>query len=311
MHRRTFLAACSSGTLLGAAVLAAEDADSSSQGLSLGFGTYGMKSLSTEQAIELIAEVGFDAIELTIRPDWDVDPGQLPPRRRGQLRQQLVDSGLQLTSLMEQLHVDESDRRLEQRIERIKLAAELAHDLAPDAPPLLQTTLGGGGDWQAVRSRYADELAHWADVAEQSELTIAVKPHRGGAMNRPEHAAELLAAVGRPERLRMCYDYSHYDLRDMTLQQTVQTALPILGHVAVKDVIPQGDRFRFLLPGESGRIDYSQLLRLLHDGGYRGDISCEVSGQIWSRPDYEPAEAARICYNHLSQAFQRSGVPRR
>ena len=60
----------------------------------------------------------------------------------------------------------------------------------------------------------------------------------------------------------------------------------------------------FLLPGESGTFDYANLLRLFHEGGYRGDVCCEVSSMVSSKPGYDPSAAAKTCYRNMARAFE-------
>ena len=310
IHRRRFLEkAVLTGTALASNPHLLE-ATQSTPALTLGFSTYGAKTLSTEAAITMIAKTGFDSIELTIWPDWDANPAKMGSKRRKEIRKRLADAGLRVTSLMEHLHIDEPKRTPAQRLERLKLAAGLAHDLSPQRPPLLQTTIGGGGKWTEKRNAYAAEIADWMTIADAHDLVIAVKPHRGGAFSRPSEASELLTGLGKPKRLKMCYDYSHYDFRDMTLEGTIRTSLPHVGHIAVKDVVRRNKRLRFVLPGEGGRIDYSRLITQFHRGGYRGDICVEISGQVWSQKGYEPLAAARSCYKHLAQAFINAKVAR-
>ena len=314
MDRRGFLqAGVGTGLALGTGLLTAPPTTAAApkvKTLTLGFSTYGARSLKTEAAIDLVATTGFDSIELTIWPDWDADPAVMKPPRRRAIRKRLTDRGVRVTSMMEHLHIDDPKRSPAQRLERIRLAAALAHDLDPDHPPLLQTTIGGGGKWAQKRDGYAREIAEWLKVADAEDLVIAVKPHRGGAFSRPREAAELIKRLGQPKRLRMCYDYSHYDFRDMTLEGTIKTALPFVGHIAVKDVVRRDKRLRFVLPGQGGRIDYARLIGGFHAGGYRGDICVEISGQVWSQPGYDPVGAARKCYQHLAEAFAKSAVPR-
>jgi sugar phosphate isomerase/epimerase len=314
MYRRSFLqAGVATGLAWGAGLVTTPStpaAASTAKTLTLGFSTYGTKSLKTEAAIDLVSATGFDSIELTIWPDWDADPAVMKPARRRALRKRLADRGLRVTSLMEHLHIDDPKRTRAQRLQRIKLAAALAHDLNPVHPPLLQTTIGGGGKWAQKRDGYLQEITEWLKVADAEDLVIAVKPHRGGAFSRPREAAELIKRLGSPRRLRMCYDYSHYDFRDMTLEGTLKTSLPFVGHIAVKDVVRRDKKLRFVLPGQGGRIDYARLIGGFHAGGYRGDICVEISGQVWSQPGYDPVVAARSCYQHLAGAFARSGVPR-
>ncbi|HWL09834.1 MAG TPA: sugar phosphate isomerase/epimerase [Planctomicrobium sp.] len=278
--------------------------------MTLGCGTYGLKSFRSEQAIDLIQGIGFDSIEFTIWPGWDLDPVQVDAGRRQRIKEKLDHSSLKLSSLMENLHVQKKGEEISVRLERIKRAAELAHTLAPNHPPLLQTVLHGSQTSPEILKQYTDELDEWVKVANAVDLTIAFKPHRGSTVSRPEEAVWIIEALGRPERLKICYDYSHFDLRDMTLEGTLNEALPWLACVAVKDVVPTDNGTRFVLPGTGGRIDYVQLLKLLQLGGYQGDVSCEVSAQVWSQADYDPVAATKMCYFKMSAAFEQAGISR-
>ncbi|MEL6107116.1 MAG: sugar phosphate isomerase/epimerase family protein [Planctomycetota bacterium] len=281
-----------------------------SHSMTLGFGTYGMKSLTTESAIKAIAEIGFDSIEITVNSGWDADSSMLGKARRAGLASQIQASGLKLTSLME--HVPPTSEKLQRvALQRLRLAADVAHDLAADEPPLIQTVLGGG-DFESTKQALVDRLGKWVELADATETVIAIKPHRGGAMSKPSQAVWLMNRLGDPARLRMVYDYSHYAFRDLDIESTVQAALPSTAHIAVKDAVKDTatGRVRFALPGESGTVDYKRIFGLFKAGGYRGDVSCEVSGQVWSQKNYDPIAAARRCYKNMAAAFESAGMTR-
>ena len=119
----------------------------------------------------------------------------------------------------------------------------------------------GGGTWdkKACRTLVRDRLGEWGAVLEKGGAgkgigaTLAIKPHRSGAMNRPEHALWLLNQLKRPAWLRLVYDYSHFDLRDLPLEGTVKALAADTVFVAVKDVALR-DEAAFLLPAESKRV---------------------------------------------------------
>ncbi|MGE0757938.1 MAG: sugar phosphate isomerase/epimerase family protein, partial [Pirellulaceae bacterium] len=276
--------------------------------MTLGFSTYGMKSLTTERAIKSVARLGFDAIEICVIEGWDADGASVAAGRREAIGRQLVDSGLRLTALMEHVH-PETDSLQHKALERLKIAAGLAHAWCPAAPPLIQTTLGSG-QWSQVRAPLRDRLGAWIELAEAEKVVLAIKPHRGGAMSQPADAVWLIEQLGRPDRLKMVYDYSHYAYRDLSIEATVATALPYTAHVAVKDAIQENQRVLFRLAGETGALDFPRILRLLAAGGYRGDVNCEVSGMVSSQPGYDPLSAAKICYTNMSRAFEQAGVAR-
>jgi inosose dehydratase len=278
-------------------------------GCTLSIGTYSLRGMALEEAIALVAEIGYDGIEIATQPGFDGEPDRLPPARRAELRQRLDASGLRLTALMEQItpSADEAQRRDD--VGRLQRVFDLAHALAPGRPPLVQTVLGGGR-WDEKKGLFRDRLAEWRDAASACAVVLAIKPHRGGALSRPDEAAWLFRQLGDSRWLRMVYDYSHYASRDMPLEETVRTALPYTAHIAVKDAVAQGSRVVFALPGESGTFDYARLLRLFHEGGYRGDVCCEVSSMVSGRPGYDPSAAAKTCYANMARAFERANVPR-
>ena len=288
---------------------AAGDKQTKSTTCTLGFGAYGLPTLTTEQAIDAVADAGYDSIELYVLADRDLDAGKVPKLRRKHLHKQLSDKGLHLSSLMENLRPIDSPERHASDLKRLKAACYLAADLNPDQPPAVQTVIGGK-NWPDVRDLCAERLKDWADVAQATGVTVAIKPHRGSAMSKPEHAAWVLKQLGNPPGLRMWFDYSHYAFRDLPMDKMVQQALPITAGVAVKDAVKVGDRVSFDLPGKSGTIDYSKLLKLLYTGGYRGDICVEVSAAVWKKEGYDQIAALRDCYDHLSNSFRDAGVPR-
>ena len=168
----------------------------------------------------------------------------------------------------------------------------------------------GGGTWEEKKELFRDRLTDWVDAAAQSRVVLAIKPHRGGALSRPEEAIWLIRELGDSPWLRMVYDYSHYAFREMPLEETVRTALPYTAHLVVKDAVRDGEKVVFALPGASGTFDYAQLLRLFYDGGYRGDVCCEVSSMVSRKPDYDPVVAAKACYEAMARAFEKAKVPR-
>jgi inosose dehydratase len=286
-----------------------DETPSSSAGMTLGFSTYGMKSLTTELALAVLAQLGYDSVELTVRQGWDADPVPMAAKRRADLGRLLDASGLRLTSLMEHLQPSQDAKAHTAALDRLKRVAALGHDLSEARQPLIQTTLGGGS-WDTVNAMYRDRVADWVEVCQQAGCVLAIKPHRGGGMSRPEQARWLIVQLDNTPWLRMVYDYSHYAFREMPLSETIRTALPVTAHIAVKDAVQRDEQVVFQLPGESGRFDYAPLLKQFHGGGYRGDVSCEVSGMVWSQRDYDPIQAARVCYRHMSRAFQEAAVPR-
>lgn len=276
----------------------------------LGFGTYGLPTWTTEQSIDRVAAAGYDSIELYVLADRDFDSTKIGTSRLQEIRQRLSDKKLQVASLMENLRPADSLDRHRSDLKRLRAACELSKALSPDSPPPVQTIVGGK-NWKQFRELAAKRLQDWARIGQETGVTVAIKPHRGGAMSQPSQAAWLLEKLGHPKFLRMWFDYSHYAFRDLPVADMVKQALPITAGVAVKDAVKKNNKISFALPGEAGTIDYANLLRLLHNGGYRGDISVEVSSAVWRKPDYDPQAALESSYQHMAAAFRTAKIERK
>ncbi len=310
LHRRHFLAQ-SAATLALAALprkVLGAPANSPAQ-IGLGFSLYGMKSLSLDDALKGCADIGYDNVELALMPGYPTEPKLLSPASRGQLRQRLDALGLGLSALMENLSLPVEDTGHRANLERLKLAAELGHVLSPDAPPVLETVLGGKPEqWPELKERMAERLRGWAQVGAAQRQVIALKPHVGGALHTPEDALWLWQQADSPW-IKLVYDFSHFELRGFKLDDSLQMIAPHAAFVHVKDSEGDASKFKFLLPGE-GKVDYSHYLHLLKQASYRGAVVVEVSGLIFNQPNYDPIMAARKSYLVLAAAFAKAGIKR-
>jgi inosose dehydratase len=311
--RRQFIASTLAAVIAPVAGRAADETPGSKPtpaGPTFGFNTYGMKTFTTEQALHELAAIGFDSVELDCTAGRDADPGSLTPARRADIRKIAGDLGLWLTAVQGVGVPSANDAQHEANLERLKVLAQLVHDLCPEHPPLIEAGLGGRDPWEKMKPLFVRRVADWVKVAESSDFTIVVKPHRDTSMDRPEEAIELFKELGASPRLRMSYDYSHFALRDMPLADTIRIALPWTGFVAFKDVAIENGHSAFKLPGETKQIDYTALVRQFHEGGYRGDYNCEISSMIFNKPGFDSLAAAKFSYANIAPAFTAAGVTR-
>jgi len=268
----------------------------------LAIGNYGMKSVPLEDAIRRIAAIGFGGFECCAIPEWDSEPSRITAERRRTAAGLLEDGGLRLVAVMEDLPPQVDEGRARAALDRLRQSLELGRDLTRGKRPLVQTVLGGGV-WEQVRGTFRDRLGAWVDLARDQGGTVAIKPHRFGAMSTPGQAAWLLEQLGSPEQLRIVYDYSHYAYRDLSIEETVRQAEGLVAYVALKDAVMADGKVSFALPGANGSVDHAAIRRALEATGYAGDYCCEVSGQIWRQPGYDPFAAAEACHRNLAPLF--------
>jgi inosose dehydratase len=270
----------------------------------LGFKQYGMKKIPVREAIGHIAKIGYKALSLTLMPTWDTEPKLLSKTDRADIRRQIGDLGLVLATVQESLRLlPGPNTTKEKNLERLREAAALAHELSPGAPAVIETTLGGRpADWEEIKRKMADELGVWAKTLEPLETRVAIEGHVGQAADRLEKMVWIFEQVKTPWIANL-FDYSHYKLQGVGVREALrQLARQTAAH-HVKDSVGTPENFRFLLPGDSGDIDYKEYARTLADIGYRGALLLEVSSQIFDRPGYDGLAVAKHCWDNMAPFF--------
>ena len=308
LNRRCVLTAAAIQLAAASDLVRAIDADTPAT-IGFGFGTYGMKSLKTADAIRVCAEIGYDGIEFALISGWPTEPTALGRRERTEIRGQLRDLNLAVPSLLDSLPCLRSDQQHAANVQRLKRATELAHDLAPETPPVVQSIAAGKTDqWDESKTQLVDQLSDWAEVGRESQTVICFKPHAAHAVHTPERALWVHRQINSPW-LKVVYDYSHFNLEGLSLAASLKQLLPITAYVQVKDSRGTPAKHEYLLPGD-GETDYSELLTVLKDAGYCGFVNVEVSSHVHRKPDYEPIPTARLCYQRLAPLFESLAIRR-
>ncbi len=119
----------------------------------VGYGLYGMRDLPYMGGLEHLARIGYKHVEITLRPGWNTEPKLLTRANRAEIRKRIGDLGLTLVDVMEGMQ-PASNATVEQNLERLRAAAEMAHECSPGAPALIQTPIGGRpGTWMQRRAK--------------------------------------------------------------------------------------------------------------------------------------------------------------
>lgn len=296
LPRRQFVVATAG--LLAAGRLQAEP--KASPAFPLGFSLYGMKSLSIAEGIAACAKLGYECTELPLLADWPGDSTKLSDADLCAIREASEQHKLPIVALMENLPLLATDDAHRTNLKRLQRATEIARALSPDAPPLIETILGSNLPWEKTQDAMRARLREWVAVVEKARVRLCIKAHVSNTVRTPEQLAWLLDEI-KSGYLLAAYDYSHFQLRGQTLAESFAPLAKQTAFIHVKDAQGEPGKFQFLLPGE-GTIDYVDYFRLLARHGYTGPVVVEVSGQLHSRPGYDPLAAARQCWKVLSTA---------
>lgn len=276
----------------------------------IGYGTYGMPSVPIEEALKRLASMGYEGIELAVASKFPTAPEKLDEGKRREIRSLFNGLGLELPAFLLTMNVIDVDLEGHRgNLEDFKKVADLANDLALDKPPAIVTTVGGRTDeWESVQDLLVERLVELVGVAAEKGCVFAIELHVHGAVDRPDRGLWVLERVNS-SALKFNFDISHFDLIGLTLEETVPALVPHSVHTHVKDGHMVDGKSQFLLPGE-GDFDYVAYLKAMSDAGYEGFITVEISGQIWSKPDYDPFAAAEFSYKTLESAFEKAGIKR-
>ena len=269
---------------------------------SLGFSLYGMKSLPLDVALRTCAGIGYAHVELALNAGYPTEPKVFGREARKAAVDRLESLKLGLPCLMLNISLTADDQAHVAALAQIAEAGQMAHDMAPAAPPLLETVLGGKpATWEQQKAGMTARLRDWAAAAEKAKIQIAVKAHVASAVNSPARLLWLIDQVKSPA-IVVAYDYSHFELQAIDMEESMAALLPRTKFIHVKDSAGEAGKFQFLLPGQ-GRTDYRKYFALLRRFRYLGPVCVEVSSQLFKQPSYDPVAAAKSSYAALSQAM--------
>jgi sugar phosphate isomerase/epimerase len=278
--------------------------------LRLAFSSWAMRELPLEQQIAIVRDTGYVGICLVSGEGFPLDALRTTAAERRALRASLDAAGLSLTAIAGHANLLEPDADQRRRnMDRIRAGLDLALDLAgPDDPPPLITMGQGKPETYATdRVALAEAFAELAQHAAATGGIVALEPHVGQAMDQPEKIVWLMQAVGSPH-FRLNLDNSHFEVMGRDMGEYLPQLLPYAVHTDLKDQRGRSPNHEFLVPGE-GDFAYARYLRALHDGGYAGYLTVEISVMVQRRPHYDPAEVASRSLQTLMAAAREAGVP--
>jgi hypothetical protein len=171
MNRRLFLQSAASAVVLPSVIRSAEAAAPS-----LGFSLYGMKTIPLDVALKTCAEIGYSHVELALNAGYPTEPKVFGTEARKAAASQMDALKLSLPCLMINISLTADDKAHSEALKLIATAGQMAHEMFPAAPPLLETVLGGKpATWETQKAGMLERLFDWAAAAEKAKVQIAVK----------------------------------------------------------------------------------------------------------------------------------------
>lgn len=279
--------------------------------MKLGYSTWGMPNVPIHAALDYLANLGFDGVELTVIRGFTTELDTLHSAERRRIRRLYDQYNLDLPAISAHqslLVVDEGAHKENWR--RLTGSVDLCIELAgAENPPVLNTTLGSNPDqWESQVGFAVERVGDLVDYCSTRQVILALEPHIGDSLSDPEKALWLLSEIDSPY-LKLNFDISHFDVQGLPTKLTVPLLAPHSAHTHVKDQRGQIPDFEFLIPGE-GCFDFVVYLEEMQRAGYDGYITAEVSMQVQKRPAYDPLSAAEQTFQTLEKAFREARIAR-
>jgi hydroxypyruvate isomerase len=140
----------------------------------------------------------------------------------------------------------------------------------------------------AAEATFVRNIGRAADLAAEKNVAILIEPinprdRPDYFLNRPEHAADLIAKIGRPN-VRIQFDFYHVQILGGDLIRRFEKHFPLIGHVQIAAVPTRHE------PDE-GEVNFPAVFEALDRAGYKGWIGCEYrprtrteEGLGWAKP---------------------------
>ncbi|MFD7241675.1 TIM barrel protein [Streptomyces massasporeus] len=264
--------------------------------LRFGYGTNGLADLRLDDALGLLADLGYDGVGLTL-DHMHLDPlaPDLAARTR-RVAHRLDALGLGVTIETGARYVldprrkhgpslldpDPDDRA--RRADLLVRAVRVAADLGAHAVHCFSGVVPEGTDTDTAWKRLAETLTPVLDVAASAGIPLAVEPEPGHLLATLADFHRLRSALGDPEPLGLTLDIGHCQcLEPLSPADCLRAAAPWLRHVQIEDM-RRGVHEH--LPFGDGEIDFPPVLAALAATGYQGLTVVELPRHSHAGPHF-------------------------
>lgn len=274
----------------------------------LGYNTNGLAHHDPFQAVELLADIGYRSVALTL------DHGPLNPFAgdfAAQLRKMrsllerfgmrsVIETGARFLLDPKQKHeptlvsADAAGRR--RRVDFLRRAIDAAGELASDCVSLWSGVVRDAAEEAVLWDRLAGGLGAVVDHARQRGVTIGFEPEPGMFIDTMARYDMLRERLARPE-LRLTLDIGHLHCQGETpLLDYLRRYSDDLVNVHLEDM--RRGVHEHLMFGE-GEINFPPILSYLSSGVYAGGVHVELS-----RHSHEGPSAAWRAFQFLNSPLE-------
>lgn len=247
---------------------------------------YTWPSVSHPVALDLIAALGFDGVDIGLLAGRShVRPEQIEadvPWWAGRIRERCDARGLAVADVFGQSadfwslavnHPDPAER--ERSLHAFGDWLDFARRLGSPGLTILPGVVFGDEPRDDAVKRAAEGLRKRADLAAAQGLRLSVEPHTGSIIDTPARTAELLELT---PGLMLTLDYGHFVFAGER-EENIEPLLPSARHIQCRGGAPGVLQAAM----SASVIDHGRIVRSLKAQGYAGFLACEYVWADWHR----------------------------
>lgn len=272
--------------------------------LRLGYNTNGFAFHRLEDTFEILAEIGYQSVALTLD-----HPLLEAPDRRGiaraidRIRLLMRDTGLTVTIeagarfLLDPRRkhqptlISGSPAARERRIEFLRAAIDIAAGIGAESVSLWSGAADDQAPFEEQGSRLRAGLRNLLDHARSRNVRLSFEPEPGMLVERMSQFERLHGELSDP-LFGLTLDIGHvHCLQDGDVSDHIRQWRKSLWNVHIEDM--REGRHEHLMFGE-GEIDFPPILEALRRANYAGPVHVELS-----RHSHDAVDVARKAYTFL------------
>ncbi|RKU36497.1 hypothetical protein C6495_03480 [Candidatus Poribacteria bacterium] len=263
----------------------------------------GMKDLPLKQVVGILAEVGYDAIEMMCGPEAHISSGRVNSALLKEVGTMTEDHGLKVSVVNPftgkgLYHLALEDKQT--ATDHYALLQDVAVALGARGVNFLTGYGGDKGDAFAWRL-LVDVLKPICRRAEELGITMHIHNHEATTIDASSKVTLLIEHVGS-DALKALNDITNFYHLGEDIAAVTEKLGPLTAHCHVKGVTGMYPYSTFLIPGEEGdELDFRTFAETLGKVGYANYISVETFPHM-------RMEKARIAYEMMAGTLQQLGL---
>ena len=263
----------------------------------------GMKDLPLRQVVGILAEVGYDAIEMMCGPEAHIPSGRVNSALLKEISTMTEDHGLKVSVINPftgkgLYHLALEDKQ--NATDHYALLQDVAVALGARGVNFLTGYGGDKGDAFAWRL-LVDVLKPICRRAEELGITMHIHNHEATTIDASSKVTLLIEHVGS-DALKALNDITNFYHLGEDIATVAEKLGPLTAHCHVKGVTGMYPYSTFLIPGEEGdELDFRTFAETLGKVGYANYISVETFPHM-------RMEKARIAYEMMAGTLQELGL---